>query len=629
MHSKLNNTCMIILAAMLFGCGTLPMSESERLEKQERHEKQELINALRSQFNKVHTSIEERRIDEAEIYLKSLSDKDFDKMGMPNFTMEYKMLEKTIKEARELFDLKTANAVTEKRILQETDERISLPETYGKTIIIDAKLPSPEIPEGKMESVFNKDVSITLDNAGIAELVGALREVCKLNVIADDAITADKTLTLAVENAPLHEILTYISRNMGIAFHLGQNVVWITKSNEKQEGPLLETQIIRLRQGRIPKVPQGGPGAPGAQTGGAGSIDVIEDTELEEALAAVLSDSPEGATYKIFRDRNILVIRDTRENIRLAEKVIKEFDKPPQQVAIEARFITISQDDLKDIGAEITQKNQVPYHEPSNHAKAKTVNMLTSLAALGEGASDGVGLINFSGVLENRTYDILISAISKKNSAVTLSVPRVTVMNNRPARIRKGEKLYYFEEYDLKTVDNKSTNIIGNTTTWSDNVLVPSGSPTELPIGLTFDVNVNIGNDGKTVMLGLKPEIVEFRKWEDYITSGDDDDDDSSSSSTSDSGLSQIKLPRTYEKSVVTTVGVASGQTVVLGGMLENNRQKTVKKVPLLGDIPLLGFLFRHEEITHTPINLLIFITATVINDKGEYVIVADEEESK
>ena len=628
MHSKFNRIVAILLASMAFGCKTPTMSEEQRREKEELQKKQELVSTLRAQFNKVHNSIEEGKINEAEIYFKALSDKDFEKMGVPNFTLEYQMLEKTLKEARELFDLKTANAVTEKRILQEAGERVTLPETYGKTIIIDAKLPPPEIPVGNMESVFNKNVSITLDNAGIAELVGALRETCKLNVIADDAIQADKTLTIAVENAPLQEILTYVSRNMGIAFHLGQNVVWITKSKETDGGPLLETQIIRLRQGRIPKVPTGGPGAPGAESGGVGNVENLEDTELDEALAAVLADSPEGASYKIFRDRNILIIKDTRENIRLAEKVIKEFDKPPQQVAIEARFITISQDDLKDLGAEIRQMNAVPYHDPSNHAKIKSVNMLTSLAAIGEGAPDGVGLINFSGVLENRTFDILISAIERKTSSVTLSVPRVTVMNNRQARIRKGEKLYYFEEYDLKTVDNKTTNIIGNTTTWSDNVLVPSGNPTELPIGLTFDVNVNIGNDGKTVLLGLKPEIVELLKWEDYITSGDDDDDDDSDSST-DSGLSQIKLPHLYEKSVVTTVGVASGQTVVLGGMLENNKQKTVKKIPLLGDIPLLGLLFRHEEDIQKPTNLLIFVTATIINDKGEFVIVRDEEESK
>jgi len=58
--------------------------------------------------------------------------------------------------------------------------------------------------------------------------------------------------------------------------------------------------------------------------------------------------------------------------------------------------------------------------------------------------------------------------------------------------------------------------------------------------------------------------------------------------------------------------------------MTSNRKGKTVKKVPLLGDIPLIGFLFRHEETTSTPTNLLIFVTATVINERGEYVRATD-----
>ena len=79
-------------------------------------------------------------------------------------------------------------------------------------------------------------------------------------------------------------------------------------------------------------------------------------------------------------------------------------------------------------------------------------------------------------------------------------------MNNRQARIRKGDKLYYFEDYDVESIDRGDEH-------GTDQILVPSGSPTELPIGLTFDVNVNVGNDGRTIMLGLKPEKSARRKY--------------------------------------------------------------------------------------------------------------------
>ena len=100
-----------------------------------------------------------------------------------------------------------------------------------------------------------------------------------------------------------------------------------------------------------------------------------------------------------------------------------------------------------------------------------------------------------------------------------------------------------------------------------------------------------------------------------YTIFGDDDDDSSSSSSSSE--LTQVKLPRTYEKSLITTVGVSSGQTVVLGGMLENSKSKTVKQVPILGDIPLIGWLFRHTETTYMPTNLLIFVTTRIVDGRG------------
>jgi len=191
----------------------------------------------------------------------------------------------------------------------------------------------------------------------------------------------------------------------------------------------------------------------------------------------------------------------------------------------------------------------------------------------------------------------------------------VTVMNNRTARFRMGDNIYYFEEYDVETVSQGAT----GGSTIETQTLVPTGTPVELALGITFDVRVNIGNDGRTVLLGLKPEIVEFIKWEDYTTYGEGDGDDGGGDSEGGAST-EVKLPRTNEKMIATTVGVSSGQTVVLGGMMENLKTKRVKKVPLLGDLPLLGVLFRHTENISMPSNLLIFVTANVINDRGEYV---------
>ncbi len=353
--------------------------------------------------------------------------------------------------------------------------------------------------------------------------------------------------------------------------------------------------------------------------GGIGSVESIEDTELEDVLTTFLEGGPEGSSFQIFKSRNILVVRNTRENIRFVEQILKDFDKPPMQVVIEARFLTVSQDDLRDVGVQITQNLESTFTNSHQRTRSKEYNFATMLGQLDQEV--GLGTLGLAGILGKRAFDMVIQAIDSKSSTVDLSIPKITVMNNRTARIRKGEKVYYFEEYETATV-NKGDN------RGDVEVLVPSGSPTELPLGLTFDVSVNIGNNGKTIMLGLKPEIVELLKWENYTTAGDDDDDDDDDDDKKE--LTQIKLPHTYERAVATSVEVQSGETVVLGGMIDNKKTRTVKKIPLLGDLPLIGWLFRRTTTEVKPQNLLIFVTANVINNRGEYVkTIGDDDGDK
>ena len=270
---------------------------------------------------------------------------------------------------------------------------------------------------------------------------------------------------------------------------------------------------------------------------------------------------------------------------------------------LEARFLTVSKDDLRDVGVEIKQRVQAAYRDPSLHESLREID-LSSLAGIvgtiNDASSMGAGTLSLGGVIGNRAYSVLISALDKKSSTVDLSVPRVTVLNNRQAHIRRGETRWYYESYDVETLDRGDSG--------DAYVLVPDGDPTELELGLIFDVKVNIGNDGRTVMLGLVPQIKSFLGWEMFSTT---------TGSDSDSGA---KLPRTHDEIIKTSVKVASGETVVLGGMLSETDNEEIRKIPLLGDIPILGNLFKYRSKTHNPNNLLIFITARVINERGEYV---------
>ncbi len=594
--------------------GIAPEDEIQRV--REENERRELNNTIIRRFETIRQKIEQGKIDSAEqdlILLQSLT----------GYDRELQTLGLLISNARTALVEKSQADLSRQKMFDETENRLFLPDSYEKVVVIDASLPPVEMPKGAMEELVNRKISVSMDNAGVKELVQVLSSE-GLNVVADDALESGKQLSISVKDVPLKELFAYVARNMGIAFHLGENLIWITQG-EQAGGAQLETRIIRLRQGLIPKVPAGSV-APGSELGELATPVDEEDNDLEEALNTFFASSPEGAAFRIFRNRNILMIRDTRENLRLVEEIVRELDKPPYQVVIEAKFVTVSQDDLRDLGVEWTKYSGGKAADTSTadplgtHGKGalQVSDFLSELGASAAAAEIGTGSLTLSGVVGDRTFDVLISAIEKKNSAITLSAPRVTVMNNRTARIRKGDKYYYFEEYDISTVDQGD---MGET-----NVLVPTGTPAELPVGITFDVKVNIGNDGRTVLLGLKPAIVEFRGWENYLTGGTNDGDNDSSSTSTSGMLTPVKLPRTHEQTVMTTVEVSSGQTVIMGGMITNSKSENVKKIPLLGDLPLVGFFFRRTENTNIPTNLLIFVTATVVSNRGEYLDVRASE---
>jgi len=487
--------------------------------------------------------------------------------------------------------------LTSRQALVEVDERLVLPESYGRTVVITGDNEPIVLPKGPMEELVNRRVTMQLRNADVVALAEALSEVDGLNIIRDDSLTGDKTATILVKDVPLHELLNYAARNMGIAFHVGDNAIWVTEAESQPSGPSLETRIFRLRRGLIPA---GGGAAAGGGGGGDGEGLTFtgsslgsageEDTELEDALEQVLADSPQEASYKIYRNRNLLVVRNSREKLRLVEQIVRDLDRIPPQVLIEARFVSLSHRDFFELGVDV--------NELLIDTGSKLEVDASSLFPVTE-ASDALGgKLGLSGILGNTTYDVVLRALRQLDDTRTLSLPRVTVLNNHSASIFDGRRTYYYEDYDLESIDRGD----GGT----EERLVPTGEPAELEFGLSLGVTVSIGHDGETVLLALAPRL------------RSPDGDGFEEFAVGESG--NVRLPKYFESSVSTTVVVKSGQTVVLGGTMKTNESQIEKKTPFFGDLPLVGYLFRHTTEDTSPQHLLIFVTATIISPSGEFV---------
>jgi type IV pilus assembly protein PilQ len=505
-------------------------------------------------------------------------------------------------------ELDTAIEQTSATALREVHEGLVFPESYGRTTVIDGSMQPFRLPEGPMERLVRKPVTIHMVNANLAELLLALGKLDGLNLIADESLATTTTLTLHVTDVPLHEIFSYVARNMGVDFHVGANTVWVTAApgGKTPEGMPLTTRIYSLHHGFPPRAESGG-GDEGGNLLAPSSSSDPETNDLLNAISVFLDEttSPEGAKYAFYPNQNVLVVRDTRENLRLVEELITVLDRPPLQVLIETRFIRISQEDLAQLGVDV---ESFSFNQDPDQAISR-LNLIGS-STFANDITDG-GQLGLSGIITRKQYEVVIRALESKSSTKTLSAPRITVLNNHKAKLDDSRKEYYFGEYDLEAIDQGDE---GTATR-----LVPVGAPEELEIGILMEVVPSVGNDSRTITLTLAPKITGSDEpfgvrnlRSEGVTEGKE------TTTVYNEGF--IQVPSYYENSVTTTVTVNSGQTVLLGGSMSTQERTVVDKTPILGDLPLVGWIFRSEEKRSDPENLLIFVTATVIAPDGTFI---------
>lgn len=192
-------------------------------------------------------------------------------------------------------------------------------------------------------------------------------------------------------------------------------------------------------------------------------------------------------------------------------------------------------------------------------------------------------------------------------------MPRVTTMNNNPAKLRSGKDLRFFEEFQAQAFSLVDANNQKYTVT----ALIPSGKPSIEELGYTLIAVPSVGADRQKITLLLNPSISAL---ESYVSYQDGSDAPIPAGSPRIQQV-VVKLPIFTRREVATKLTVQSGDTVVMGGLIDSIEQKTVHKIPILGDIPLVGALFRRTGVTEQRRNLLIFVTATVISDRGESLL--------
>jgi type IV pilus assembly protein PilQ len=486
--------------------------------------------------------------------------------------------------------------------MADLDRQGILPDTYRqRRHVVGETKPINSLPTA-MQQILDRPVSIHLENVMLSEIVAQIGASENVNMVADGALD-DKTLTIHVENTPLGEVLEYVGRNLGVTFAVGQNIIWVTPGNSSAGTVPLVTRIYRLRKGLSKEEVEGGPD----------SLGIIE--AVTRFVPTV-----EGADILFNIKAHAVMAKNSRENMKLIEDIIEVLDVRPPQVLIEARFMSTGVTDLRELGVDWLLNSSYKV----SGKEGATRSAVNSGATMGftDFANQKSGLnFTFEGILTDPAFEAVIHALETTGKSRTLSVPRVTTVNNREASLRVGEDFRYFEEYETEEVRT------GTTPEGRDiyqSRLVPTGTPTLEELGIELVVTPSVGADLATISLSLAPEISEFVRWEYYETSSGDNNNSSNNdnnNTTTNAGLSMIKLPVFRRSLVETEVLVRSGETVVMGGLVTSSRVKGREGIPILSRLPLIGQLFRHDTYDDISQNLLIFVTATLISDAGEELI--------
>jgi len=285
-------------------------------------------------------------------------------------------------------------------------------------------------------------------------------------------------------------------------------------------------------------------------------------------------------------------------------------DEPPQQILIESRFIEVNVEEWENLGFEMDLGT--PIYTSSKKKKAilsSTDYDFTGVANAISAATGGLNLA-FGGLLTDPEYTMFLNAVSRLEKTKTLSAPKITTINNQTATIKIVTEEVFPTRFEVSLIQQDLN---------GDGDLDDAGEtefanvPQEFvsrDIGILLQVTPSVGIDQETITLSIVPEVssVAATPAKFPITSFDSNGDEVQQ------GSGTPNLPRFTTSTLSTTVVLMSGQTAVLGGLIKETRGVTNEKVPLLGDIPLVGFIFRSKQDNIDRTNLIIFITARVVS---------------
>ena len=427
-------------------------------------------------------------------------------------------------------------------------------------------------------------LSLNFQDIETRSVLQLLAETSGKNIVVSDTVQGNVTLRL--RNVPWDQALDIVMTTKGLDMRQNGNVIMVAPAEEiaARETADLEAQLAIQELEPV----------------------YSEFLQVNYAKAADLSDLIVGSdSGSMLSDRgsisvddrtNTLLVQDTAERLQDIRRLVRTLDIPIKQVLIESRIVVVNDDFSRDLGVRLG----VTGHDLSGDrlitasgSGAGTDNMIGSFLDSLQGPNpvpsieyptlgnrynvnvpiaDAAGRFSLAVLGSDYLVDLELTALEAEGRGEIVSTPRVITANQKEATIKQGVEIPY----------QQSSSSGATTIQFKEAVLELTVTPQITPDNnIIMDLKVHKDSVGEIISTG---------------------------------GLGGT-VPSIDTRSVQTQVLVADGQTVVLGGIYETERRETIKKVPFLGDIPVVGGLFRSKQRLDNKAELLIFVTPRILEE--------------
>lgn len=463
---------------------------------------------------------------------------------------------------------------------------------------------------------------------------------------------SNPVVPISLRRLSLGRILDYVAEIAQFEVEIREDTVAVIKGVDGSTGgPTLSTEIFQIDSAtklRMTGVSASSGGStssnnPFEVSSGGGGGDADDDsTKIKTFLQRAGIDFNGVPGANLVYDGAAIIVTNLPRNIERVGQLLRRYEQA-NMVEIETKFLEVNANDLDEIGfdwtlnrfARTAPDGSITYDETYRSGNRSLDNAFSSTPTsssviYGGSVLDNVlppaipgtldlasgvpALGSISSVMGKFDANLVIRAINRKSGTDLMSAPKVTVISGKRAEIVVAQEFPYPEDYDRPEVEvgRGGSDISGSA--GNPAVAITSGTPQNFVtrnVGVTLGVQPRV-EQGNRIAMVLNPEITEFEGFVEY-----------GGRNIALLGNTQLIAPTGYFKPIFsvrkidTEVTIWDGATLVMGGLMREEVVRVKDKVPVLGDLPLLGFLFRSEGESSNKRNLLIFVTGNLISYGG------------